>query len=206
MGEIRTTIRVLTGVVVAAALATGTDAVPAGTVDASHVDWGHALQSRSGSARGQRHQCRARASRSPGAARADERGGATEDEIAVPLGARPAGKGERVGARIATAPWQEQDLHAFIEPLSPLPGQVLAEDSPHAYVAARIAANAAITHVELRLDNVVIRPEILGRDDADASVLYQPRRWRVGWHSIRVRVWDAGGQISERLWTFRMTR
>jgi len=124
----------------------------------------------------------------------------------VPPVTWPVDKSARVSMRMTIAPRQKQDLHAFIEPLSPLPGQVLATNSPHAYVAARIAANAAITHVELRLDNAVIRPEILGRDDADASVLYQPRRWRAGWHSVLLRVWDAAGQISERFWTFRMTK
>ncbi len=199
MSETRTTIRVLAEVVVAAALVMGTGAVPAGTVDASHVDRGHALQRRGGSARGHHHHGLARAPRTPGATRADARGAATEGESAAPLWAR-------MRARIASAPWRQQDLHAFIEPLNPRPGQVLAEDSPRAYVAARIAANAAITRVELHLDNVVIQPEILGRDDADASVLYQPRRWRVGQHTVLLRVWDAAGQLSERAWTFRMTR
>ncbi len=100
-----------------------------------------------------------------------------------PLWARPVGEGARARQYAAATPQQEQDLHAFIEPLSPLPDQVLTHNSPHAYLAARIAANAAIVRIALRLDGVVLHPEIVGRDDVDATIFYQPRYWRTGRHN-----------------------
>ncbi len=214
MGKARTTTRLLAGLIIATALVIGTGVFQAGAADASHIDRGHALQGRRGITLRHHHQRRPQTLFALAWAACGVRdvvvGGANpvplvRSAVGHPLWARPAGQGARVSGHIASAPRQEQDLHAFIEPLSPLPGQVLAMDSSHAYIAARIAANAAIVRINLRLDGVVLHPEIVGRDDVDATIFYQPRHWRTGRHTVQLRVWDAAGQITTRLWTFRMT-
>ncbi len=214
MSETRTTTWMLAVLLIATALVIGTGVLQAGAADASHIDRGHAFQGRRGITPRHHHQCRPQTPFALPWVRCGVHGGVVGGATPLPLVRSatgrapwlgPAGQGARVSGHIASAPRQEQDLHAFIEPLSPLPGQVLAMDSSHAYIAARIAANAAIVRVDLRLDGAALHPEIVGRDDVDATIFYQPQHWRTGRHTIQVRVWDAAGQITTRLWTFRMT-
>jgi hypothetical protein len=93
-------------------------------------------------------------------------------------------------------------LTPVITALNPRPGETLTATDAHAYVAVRVEASADLRRVELRLDGRVVPTEVLGRDAAEASVLYQPRRWTTGQHCAAIRAWDTAGQVVGRAWRF----
>ncbi len=95
-------------------------------------------------------------------------------------------------------------LTPVITALNPRPGETLAATDPRAYVAARVEASADLRRVELRLDGRVVPAEVMGRDAAEVSVLYQPRRWAAGRHCAAIRAWDVAGQVVGRSWRFTM--
>jgi hypothetical protein len=207
-----TTTRIVARLTIVAGLVIGIGLCRPDSADASHVDRGCALGGKGGSALCHHRPYHPSTRRAPQTTSMGTDGahGKDDDILLVqaplrPLSTQLVKAGAGASARLTVAPQQGQDLHAFIEPLSPRPNQVLAINSVHAYIAARIAANAAIVRVKLRLDGLVLHPEILGRDDVDETIFYQPQRWKVGRHTVQVHVWDAAGQITERAWTFRIS-
>jgi len=106
------------------------------------------------------------------------------------------------GVTTGAAPRLPRTLTPVIMALTPRPDETLAATDPRAYVAARVEASADLDRVELRLDGRVVPAEALGRDAAEASVLYQPHRWTTGRHCAAVKAWDMAGQVGTRAWCF----
>jgi hypothetical protein len=106
------------------------------------------------------------------------------------------------GDDVATA---QAGIAPTICALHPVPGALLAADSPSAYIAARVTASVPIRRIELRLDGKPIGAAVLGPDERRESLFAQPPHWTPGRHHVAVIAWDVRGRQGRRAWWFWIT-
>ena len=111
------------------------------------------------------------------------------------------GHGTQAAALTRTA-MTPRTLAPFVQPIMPRPGSVVHAGSPGATIVAHIEANAPIKRVELRLDGASVTPALMGPDDSDQSLIYQPRHLTPGRHRVQVTVWDIAGGVARVAWSF----
>jgi hypothetical protein len=78
----------------------------------------------------------------------------------------------------------------------------LRADSPRAYIAARLVADAPIMRIVLWLDGKELTPAMLGPDEQHLGLFYRPPGWRAGRHEVRIEVWDRTGAVAQATWRF----